>query len=208
MLHHFKRHVIGLPLLLAIGLAAAGCSKLAVNNSSLDYRETTALPPLQLANGQVTRPFVALYPVPELPAQAPKNAPLFSNEKGNRFMMPAPIALDTTVLQARANLDIGKPSAPTMVTDGNGFPILRTDGSTERVWDALLQSLSAANVNVTKNTRSTGQIELRLEEQSYTLRLGRSGSATTVSLQDRQNTLADAALATSLMQKIIQHWPI
>ena len=206
MLQRFRLNSIG--LLLLVGLSMSGCSKFAVNNSSLDYRDAKPLPPLQLPAEQATRPFVALYPVPALPAQAPDNAPVVTNEKGNRFVMPAPIPLDTAALQARASVDVGRPSAPTIVVDGNGFPILRADGNPDRVWDSLLQSLSAAKINVTQNTRATGQVNIRLDEQIYTLRLGRSGNATTVSVQDRQDALADPVLTTSLLNQIIQHWPI
>lgn len=206
MLPRFRLNSIG--LLVLLGLSMSGCSKFAVNNSSLDYRDAKPLPPLQLPADQATRPFVALYPVPELPERAPDNAPVVTNEKGNRFVMPTPTPLDSAALQARASVDVGRPSAPTVVVDGNGFPILRAEGNPDQVWQSLLQSLSTAKINVTKNTRATSQIDVRLDEQPYTLRLGRSGSATTVSLQDRQDALADPALTTSLLKQIIQHWPI
>lgn len=206
MLPRFRLNSIG--LLVLLGLSMSGCSKFAVNNSSLDYRDAKPLPPLQLPAEQATRPFVALYPVPALPERAPDNAPVVTNEKGNRFVMPTPTPLDSAALQARASVDVGRPSAPTVVVDGNGFPILRVEGNPDQVWQSLLQSLSTAKINVTKNTRATSQIDVRLDEQPYTLRLGRSGSATTVSLQDRQDALADPALTTSLLKQIIQHWPI
>lgn len=206
MLPRFRLNSIG--LLVLVGFSISGCSKLAVNNSSLDYRDAQPLPPLQLPAGQATRPFVALYPVPPLSDQAVDNAPIVSNTKGNRFVMPAPPPLDIAALQARASVDVGRPSVPTIVIDGNGFPILRIDGNSDRGWESLLQSLATAQIDVTKNTRATGQLEIRREGQPYILRLGRSGNATTVSVQDRQDTLADPALTTSLLNQIIQHWPI
>lgn len=206
MLQRFRLNSIG--LLLLVGLSMSGCSKFAVNNSSLDYRDAKPLPPLQLPAEQATRPFVALYPVPALPERTPDNAPIVTNEKGNRFVMPAPQPLDTASLQARASVDVGRPSAPTIVVDGNGFPILRIDGNSDRGWESLLQSLATAQIAVTKNTRATGQLEIQFDSQPYTLRLGRSGNATTVSVQDRQDALADPALTTSLLKQIIQHWPI
>lgn len=208
MLHRFRLNQMALPLLLMVGIAATGCSKLAVNNSSLDYRDAKPLPPLQLPANQATRPFVALYTVPALLEAAPANAPPVTNEKGNRFMMPTPIPLDTDAIKARASIDVGRPSAPTIVVDGNGFPILRAEGNRDRVFEALLESLNTAQIDVTKNTRATGQINVRLDEQAYVLRLGRSGSAITVSVQDRQDALADPARTTSLLNQIIQHWPI
>lgn len=208
MLHRFRLNQMALPLLLLVGMTVTGCSKLAVNNSSLDYREATPLPPLQLPVDQATRPFVALYPVPALPESSPDTAPPMTNEKGNRFQLPAPLPLDTAAIQARASVDVGRPSAPTIVIDGNGFPILRTEGNNDRVFESLLQALNTAKIDVTKNTRATGQINVRLDEQAYILRLGRSGSATTVSVQDQQDALANPALTTSLLNQIIQHWPI
>ena len=49
MLQRFKRPSMG--MLLLLGLTLTGCSKLAVNNSSLDYRDAKPLPPLQLPAG-------------------------------------------------------------------------------------------------------------------------------------------------------------
>lgn len=207
MLPRSKQHSMAFALLL-LSVAITGCSKLAVNNSSLDYRDAKPIPPLQLPADQATRPFVALYPVPVLPETAPENAPPVTNEKGNRFLLPAPLPLDTAAIQARASVDVGRPGVPTVVIDGNGFPILRAEGNTDRVFEALLQSLNTAKINVTKNTRATGQIDLRFDEQDYILRLGRSGSAVTVSVQDRQDALADPTVTTSLLNQITQHWPI
>jgi len=205
MLQRFRLNSIG--LLLLVGFTLSGCSKFAVNNSSLDYRDAKPTTPLQLPADQPTRPFVALYPVPELADRAPDNAPTVSNPKGNRFMIPAPMPLDVAAIQARASVDVGRPSAPTIVVDGNGFPILRIEGSADRVFEALLQSLGTAKINVSKTTRSTGQIDVQFDQQAYILRLGRSGSATTVSVQNRKDVLADATLSSSLLTQIIQHWP-
>lgn len=207
MLPRSKQHSMAFALLL-LSVAIAGCSKLAVNNSSLDYRDAKPIPPLQLPADQATRPFVALYPVPVLPETVPENAPPVTNEKGNRFLLPAPLPLDTAAIQARASVDVGRPGVPTVVIDGNGFPILRAEGNTDRVFEALLQSLNTAKINVNKNTRATGQIDVRFDEQDYILRLGRSGSAVTVSVQDRQDALADPTVTTSLLNQITQHWPI
>ena len=146
--------------------------------------------------------------MPVLPETVPENAPPVTNEKGNRFLLPAPLPLDTAAIQARASVDVGRPGVPTVVIDGNGFPILRAEGNTDRVFDALLQSLNTAKINMIKNTRATGQIDVRFDEQDYILRLGRSGSAVTVSVQDRQDALADPTVTTSLLNQITQHWPI
>jgi hypothetical protein len=65
----------------------------------LDYQHARALPPLQLPAGQATRAFVPQYPVPEVrPATA--TAPVLTNPKGNRFLMPAPQPLSADAVRA------------------------------------------------------------------------------------------------------------
>ena len=52
---------LGLSLTLSV-FSLAGCSSLAVNNGSLDYKETTSLEALQYPEGTLVRPATPLYP--------------------------------------------------------------------------------------------------------------------------------------------------
>ncbi|MEC7118621.1 MAG: hypothetical protein VXW65_01800 [Pseudomonadota bacterium] len=194
-------------LTLALTTGLAGCSRLAVDNSSLDYQDARPLPPLRLPADQATRAFVPQYPVPAL-TEKPANAPEVANPKGNRFVMPPPLPLDSQALQTIRQIDIGKPNPPAIVVDGNGYPILRVEGNSDRIWESLTQALATSNVNVLSSQRTTGRIDIRLDDQTYMLRLGRSGNATTISLQDRNEALADPRLTTTLLNQIVQNWPV
>ena len=56
---------LGLTLALSV-VSLAGCSSLAVNNGSLDYKETATLEPLKYPEGSMVRPATPLYPAPTL----------------------------------------------------------------------------------------------------------------------------------------------
>jgi hypothetical protein len=46
-----------------------------------------------------------------------------------------------------------------------------------------------------------------MQDKPLMLRLSRNGNATTVTVQDAKDALADKAIATDLLNQIIQHWP-
>jgi len=58
---------LGLTLALSV-VSLAGCSSLAVNNGSLDYKETATLEPLKYPEGSMVRPATPLYPAPTVEA--------------------------------------------------------------------------------------------------------------------------------------------
>jgi uncharacterized lipoprotein len=199
------RHRFGFVCITAL-LTLTGCSRFAVDNSSLDYQQARALPPLQLPADQATRPFVPQYPVPELrPSTLP--VPVFTNTKGNRFVMPAPAPLSADAVRASQQVDTGKPTAPTLVMDGNGYPLLRIDGNSDRIWDALGQALVASGINVTDRNLTLARVDLTVQNTPLMLRLDRNGNATRVTVQDAKDALADKTTATDLLNQIIQHWP-
>jgi uncharacterized lipoprotein len=199
------RHRFGL-VCITVLLSLTGCSRFAVDNSSLDYQHARALPPLQLPAGQATRAFVPQYPVPEVrPATA--TAPVLTNPKGNRFLMPAPQPLSADAVRANQQIDTGKPTAPTLVIDGNGYPLLRIDGNSDRIWDSLGQALVASGIKITDRNLTLARVDLTVQNTPLMLRLDRNGNATRVTVQDAKDALADKTMATDLLNQIIQHWP-
>ena len=69
---------LGLTLALSV-VSLAGCSSLAVNNGSLDYKETATLEPLKYPEGSMVRPATPLYPAPTVEALALEHAPVLEN---------------------------------------------------------------------------------------------------------------------------------
>lgn len=195
-----------LTLLLLLPWLATGCSRMALSNNSLDYQQARSLPPLVVPAGTTLRPQSPLYPVPEV--QEPSaNAPQLSNARGNRYVLPTPLPLDAAQLSAQAQLDTGTPSRPVLVVDGNGFPLLRTEGSAVRIWTLLQQALTAAKIQTGTVDQNRGVIAVAQTQTPVNLRLDRSGNTTLITVQTADNRLADAAVATDLLNQIAGHWP-
>ncbi len=193
-------------VLIVLPLLVSGCSRFALGNNSLDYQKAAQLPPLTVPAGVELRRQTPLYPVP--PVQpAPAQAPKMTNSRGNRYVLPPPLPLDTAQVAAQASADTGIPTRPMLVTDGNGFPLLRSEGNAQRIWQLAGQALKAAALPVQSQDEDRGLIALTHQQQPVTLRFNRSGSSTLITVQSSQNTLAEAALATDLLTQIAGHWP-
>lgn len=194
----------GLVLSLSV-LAITGCSRFSISNNSLDYKKTKVLAPLQLPNDS-TRPMTAIYPAPVIDPVALENAPNFINKQGNRFEMPAPKAL-TVMNNSSPSIGIGAPTQPVIVTDGNGFPLMKIEGDTNRVWDLMSAALSVSNIKVIDRNQTAGWVSIRLDKQTVYLRLNRSGSMTTITVQDDKNALIDKDAASDVLVQLNQNWP-
>lgn|GEM_PF-2260069 len=194
-------------LLLAVAtvFAGSGCSRLAVNNGSMDYQKANSIPPLNIPADEKTRQIVPLYPVPTVQPNDASRELTLTNRKGNRFEMPAPKPLDTANV-GQDQTGVGAPSAPELVIDGNGLPILKITGDAPKIWDAINRTLSLANLNVTKRNPASNRFELGIDGKTYQLRLGRIGNVTTVTLQNTDETLADKTVASDVMNRIVQNW--
>lgn len=195
--------VVGLSLLTVT--VVPGCSRFSVDNHSLAYKQATVLPPLQLPAGE-TRPMKAIYPAPAITAAALEAAPNFANQKGNRFEMPQP-QNRVVISSDNANVGIGAPSRPILVTDGNGYPLLKVEGDANRIWDLLGASLSVANIQVVDRNQTAGWIAIKIDKQTVYLRLNRAGTITTITAQDDKNALIDKTMASDLLVQLNQNWP-
>lgn len=185
--------------------AMSGCSRFSVDNHSLSYKQATVLPPLQLPAGE-TRPMTAIYPAPVISAAALEAAPSFANAKGNRFEMPR--AQGTGVNHSdSANVGIGAPSRPVLVTDGNGYPLLKIEGDANRIWDLLAAALSVANLSVVDRNQNAGWVAIKTDNQLVYLRLNRAGTITTITVQNDKNALIDKNLASDVLVQLNQNWP-
>lgn len=82
---------LGLSLALSV-FTLAGCSSLAFNNGTLDYKQTTDVEPLKYPEGSMVRPATPLYPAPSVDPLAIEHAPKLENKRGNRYALPRPAA--------------------------------------------------------------------------------------------------------------------
>lgn len=80
---------LGLSLALSV-FTLAGCSSLAFNNGTLDYKQTTDVEPLKYPEGSMVRPATPLYPAPSVDPLAIEHAPNLENKRGNRYALPRP----------------------------------------------------------------------------------------------------------------------
>src|SRR5690606_29587410 len=145
----------------------AGCSSMAFNNGTLDYKETTTLDALQYPEGAMVRPATPLYPAPTVDPLAIENAPKLENQRGNRFALPRPQA-------QTENNAVGKPQ---LVTDGNLNPLLKIEGNSATIWQYTLATLSSLNHSIVAQNKNRYEVTIRVDQQTYVLRLSSVGSS-------------------------------
>lgn len=199
-----KALTVSMLSIIALPTILSGCNSLAINNGSMDYAKAQSIAAVQVSDSLQTRQIAPLYPVPVVPENSASEKLVLTNAKGNRFLLPKPIPLDPTKI-AISQVE-SAPSAPQLVIDGNGFPLLKIDGDSSKIWDAINRTLSVANVNVSQRNAATNRFVVVLDNKPYQLILGRIGSTTTVTLQKADETLADNAVATDLLERIERNW--
>ncbi len=185
-----------------VSMSLLGCSRLAMDNSSLDYKSAKTVPPLKVPESLQMRPQHALYPAPEVDPRALEQAPNFSNKKGNRFDLPRP----EPVAAATATSTGAAPSRPQLVQDGNGIPLLKVDGGANEVWQYVVAAVSASNLNA-KNGETSNVTQIRYQDKNYQLRLTPSGASNTVGVYNTDNNFADSDVASEILALIYQNWP-
>jgi uncharacterized lipoprotein len=185
-------------------IALTGCSRFAISNGSMDYAKAQSIPAVQVPDNIQTRQIAPLYPVPVVPENDAAEKLVLTNFKSNRFVLPKPKPLDLTKV-ADSQIEAA-PSAPQMVIDGNGYPLLKIDGDSSKIWDAINRSLVVANVDVVQRNTKANRFRITINKISYDLVLGRLGETTTVTLQNTDATLANNTIATDLLDRITRNW--
>ncbi|RKG30097.1 lipoprotein-34 precursor (NlpB) [Acinetobacter tianfuensis] len=195
----------GLTLVLSV-MSLTGCSTLAFNNGTLDYKDTTALEPLKYPEGAMVRPAAPLYPAPTVDALAIEHAPNLENKRGNRFAMPRPDLQsgDETSDAAQNTADL---SHPQLVTDGNLNPLLKIDGNSATIWQYTLATLSSLNHSIVGQSKNRYEVTVKIDQQIYVLRLTAAGSSNNLAVFNADNSFADKEKAAELLTQIYQNWP-
>ncbi|WP_074383825.1 MULTISPECIES: lipoprotein-34 precursor (NlpB) [Acinetobacter] len=196
---------LGLSLTLSV-FSLAGCSSMAFNNGTLDYKETTTLDALQYPEGAMVRPATPLYPAPTVDPLAIENAPKLENQRGNRFALPRPQAQteNTTQAELTESNAVGKPQ---LVTDGNLNPLLKIDGNSATIWQYTLATLSSLNHSIVAQNKNRYEVTIRVDQQTYVLRLSSVGSSNNLAVFNADNSFADREKAAELLNQIYQNWP-
>jgi uncharacterized lipoprotein len=195
-----------LGLVLAVSaLSLAGCGRFAINNHSLDYKNAKQLAPLEYPADATVRPATPLYPAPTVEQRAIDNAPKFENKRGNRYALPRP-----EQTQGNATLDASAETTtalgrPQLVTDGNKNPLLKVDGNTAEIWQYTKATLSTLNFNII--AQGSNQATIKVNDNTYVLKLTGVGSSHTLALFNVDNTFASPDVAAEVLNQIYQNWP-
>jgi len=179
---------------------------MAFNNGTLDYKETTTLDALQYPEGAMVRPATQLYPAPTVDPLAIENAPKLENQRGNRFALPRPQAQTENTAQAELTESnaVGKPQ---LVTDGNLNPLLKIEGNSATIWQYTLATLSSLNHSIVAQNKNRYEVTIRVDQQTYVLRLSSVGSSNNLAVFNADNSFADREKAAELLNQIYQNWP-
>lgn len=195
-----------LGLVLAVSaLSLAGCGRFAINNHSLDYKNAKQLAPLEYPADATVRPATPLYPAPTVEQRAIDNAPKFENKRGNRYALPRPEQTQgnaTLDASAQTTTALGRPQ---LVTDGNKNPLLKVDGNTAEIWQYTKATLSTLNFNII--AQSSNQATIKVNDNTYVLKLTGVGSSHTLALFNVDNTFASPDVAAEVLNQIYQNWP-
>ena len=195
---------LGLALALT-SVSLVACSTIGIDNGSLDYKKSTALPPLQYPEGVSARPATPLYPAPVVEKLAIDNAPALVNKRGNRFEIPRPEkAPAAPVITQEDNTTIGRPQ---LLTDGNGNPLIKIDGNSATIWQYTNATLSILNYNVVGQAKNTYEVTFKVDGNTLVLKLASSGSSHTLAVFTPTNTFADKQTAADVLTQIYQNWP-
>ena len=195
----------GLALTLS-ALSLAGCSTIGIDNGSLKYKNTTAQEALKYPEGTMVRPATPLYPAPIVEQLAIDNAPNLENKRGNRFEMPRPEITKSTssIAQSIDSTTVGRPQ---LLTDGNGNPLIKIDGNSATIWQYAIATLSSLNHNLIGQAKNTTEATIKVDGQTFVLKLTSVGSSNTLAVFDTKNNFADKEKSAELLTQIYQNWP-
>jgi uncharacterized lipoprotein len=196
------------PVVLAL-LSLGGCSLMP--DRSLDYLQAKNLPPLVVSTAD-SRSIKPLYVIPEV--ASPEQTVILVQGEGRKQRFVAPLPKPLVVTGPSSAVD-PKPtvlaSKPQIVNDGNGHPVLQTNGDILQVWDTLNKALTAANIKVSDRNQTRGLyfVDLNKDGKStaYQLKVIRTSNDNVISLQKDDDTLADSELSQQTFERLLNHWP-
>lgn len=195
----------GLALALSV-TCLVGCSSLAINNGSLDYKKAAPTEPLKYPEGIIARPATPLYPAPVVEQLAIDNAPVLENKRGNRFALPRPESVNTTTSQNQ-EIESDTIGRPQILNDGSGNPLIKIDGNSATIWQYTIATLSSLNHTIVGQAKNAREVTIKVDGETFVLKLHSIGSSNTLAVFNTTNTFADKEKAAELLSQIYQNWP-
>ena len=198
------------PVLLAtVSMSACGL----LPDRSLEYQQAQTTAPLVLPAGE-KRSIKPLYAIPEITTD-PDQAVVLVEGKGRkqRFVAPTPkpLLLAAASSEVKATTVTVIVNKPNIVNDGNGHPVLQSNGDILQVWDTLNAALAAANIKISDKNQSLGLYFIELssdgKKAGYQLKVIRTSNDNVISLQKDDDTLVDAELSQQIFERLLSHWP-
>ncbi|MCY1456728.1 hypothetical protein D9M71_739670 [compost metagenome] len=108
----------------------------------------------------------------------------------------------TADASAQTTTALGRPQ---LVTDGNKNPLLKIDGNTTEIWQYAKATLSTLNYNII--AQDSNQATIKVNDNTYVLKLTGVGSSHTLALFNVDNTFASPDVAAEVLNQIYQNWP-
>ena len=195
----------GLTLALS-ALSLAGCSTIGIDNGSLNYKNSAAQEPLKYPEGSMVRPATPLYPAPTIDPLAIEHAPKLENKRGNRFAMPRPTAVQSSANTVEVT-ESNQAGRPQLLRDGNGNPLIKIDGNSATIWQYTMATLSSLNHTLVGQAKNATEATLKVDGQTFVLKLTSVGSSHTLAVFDTNSNFADKEKAAELLSQIYQNWP-
>jgi uncharacterized lipoprotein len=193
----------GLPLLLSV-IGLTGCSSLAWNNGTLDYKNTASVEPLKYPEGSMVRPASPLYPAPVVDPLALEHAPKFENARGNRYQLARADVNVAASDEIEVTNEIGRPQ---LLTDGNQNPLLNIQGTSSEVWQYTVATLGSLNHKILSQNAKQYAVTIQIEQSTYVVKLTPVGINNSLAVYNADGSFAEKAIAADLLAQIYQNWP-
>ncbi|MBL8323099.1 MAG: lipoprotein-34 precursor (NlpB), partial [Acinetobacter sp.] len=91
--------------------------------------------------------------------------------------------------------------------DGNKNPLLKIEGNSATIWQYTLAALSSLNHTVVGQSKNSYEVTVKVDQQTYVLRLSSAGSSNTLAVFNADSSFADKEKAADLLAQIYQNWP-
>ncbi len=147
---------------------------------------------LKYPEGSMVRPATPLYPAPSVDPLAIEHAPNLENKRGNRFALASPSRGKKIMQSADSSTDsTNMLGHPQLLVDGNQNPLLKVEGNSATIWQYTLATLSSLNHTIVGQSKNRYEVTVKVDQQTYVLRLSSVGSSNNLAVFNADNSFAD-----------------
>lgn len=108
---------------------------------------------------------------------------------------------------ADSSTDSTNISRPQLLVDGNQNPLIKVEGNSATIWQYTLATLSSLNHTIVGQSKNRYEVTVKVDQQTYVLRLSSVGSSNNIAVFNADNSFADKEKAADLLAQIYQNWP-